>query len=105
MGQLATENLYLGAYALSQGAALKAVVVSRSNGRTTAVFELDGPAVDQAAEDYYASRAVVNLADYREHLEALKDRLFGALRRTETERRETRHGEAHGGRLRFHAGR
>jgi hypothetical protein len=85
---LATENLYLGAYALSQGARLKGVVVSRSNGKTTAVFELDGPWVNQLQDEYYRGTAVVNLAEYRRHLEALKDKLFAALRRSESERRE-----------------
>jgi hypothetical protein len=99
---LATENLYLGAYALTNGASLVRVVVSRSNGRRTAVFELDGPQVDELAEAYWAGTAEVNLARYREHLERLKDQLFGALRRNEneTERRKTddphRQGRARG---------
>ena len=86
---LATENLYLGAYALSHGAELKGVVVTRSNGRQTAVFQLDCPWIHKLADEYYAGTAVVNLAEYREKLEELKDRLFGALRsvKNETERR------------------
>ena len=82
---LATENLYLGAYALANGASLTRVLVSHSNGRRTAVFELEGARVEELAEDYYAERAVVNLARYREQLERLKDQLFGALRRSENE--------------------
>ena len=79
--ELATEDLYLGAYVLSRGGALKGVRVSRASGRRTAVFALRGPRVSEEAEAYYAGRAVVNLREYREHLEALKDELFGALRR------------------------
>ena len=103
MGALTTENLYLGAWTLSQGASLKGVVVSRSNGRTTAVFELDSPVSDRLAGEYYQGTAVVNLAQYREHLEALKDELFGALRRTETKtERRTSDGDHRQGRARGH---
>jgi hypothetical protein len=41
MGGLVTENLHLSAYALANGAKLKAVSVSRTNGRRTVVFELE----------------------------------------------------------------
>jgi len=92
MGAIATENLYLGAWALSRGCELKRVVVSRSNGRATAVFELEGAEVEALAQDYYQGRAVVNLGHYREMLEGLKDRLFEALRENETKRRPT-HGQ------------
>lgn len=85
----ATENVYLAAYLRTEGAELKTVQVSRSEGRSTAVFELDGPSVQRAADSYYAGTATVNLAAYRRHLEALKDELFGALRR------ETREPRAH----------
>ena len=82
---LATESLYLGAYALTNGAELKRVVVSRTNGRRTAVFELDCAWSDKLADEYYTGAAVVNLAAYRENLERLKDRLFEALRQNENE--------------------
>jgi len=85
---LATENLYLGAYALTHGASLKSVGLSRANGRTTAIFELDCPWVQRLADEYYRGVAVVNLAEFRRNLEALKDELFAALRKNETERRE-----------------
>jgi hypothetical protein len=94
---LSTENLYLGAYALTHGAELKGVAVSRSNGRRTAVFELDCPWVHKLADEYYGGTAVVNLTEYRRHLEELKDELFGALRKTETEQRRE-HAHREGGR-------
>ena len=81
-----TENLYLGAYLLSEGAELRRVSVSRANGRTTALFELEGEAVERASELFFSRRAIVNLAQYRRHLEALKDELFDALRGGSTER-------------------
>jgi hypothetical protein len=84
---LATENLYLGAYALTNGANLKRIVLSRTNGRTTAVFELDCGWVQKLSDEYYAGTAVVNLAEYRRHLEALKDELFSVLKKNETKRR------------------
>lgn len=83
---LLTENLYLGAFVLLNGAELKRVRVSRVNGRTTAVFEIDGACVQRLSDEYLSGTAVVNLADYRKHLEGLKDELFAALKRNETER-------------------
>lgn len=89
---LMTENLYLGAYALTNGAELKGVAVSRANGRRTAVFELDCPWIQKLADEYLAGAAVVNLAEYRQHLEGLKDELFGALRQIEMESETERRG-------------
>jgi hypothetical protein len=85
---LATENLYLAAYEVCEGAALKGVQVSRANGRSTVVFALEGPAVQRIADAFWAGTAVVNLADYRRHLEGLKGELFAAMKKTETERRD-----------------
>ena len=83
---LATD-VYLGAWLLTEGAELKGVQLSRSNGKTTAVFELDGPGIEEHAALYFKERAVVNLAVYRRHLEKLKDELFDAIRRNDAERR------------------
>ena len=85
---LITENLYLGAYALLNGAALQKINVSRSNGRTTAVFEIASPHADKLSDEFYQSTAIVNLGEYREHLERLKDELFATLKKHETERRD-----------------
>jgi len=84
MGLATSENLYFAAYALTEGARLKRITVSRSNGRSTAVFELEAPAIAEISAAYYDASAVVNLAAFRNHLEALKDRLFRALRENET---------------------
>ena len=90
---LATENLYLGAYAMTNGARLHRVIVSRTDGRTTALFELDCVWSQKLVDEYYAGTATVNLAEYRHHLEALKDELFGALRgENENGRRRREHG-------------
>lgn len=83
---LATD-LYLGAWLLHSGAVLKGVQVSRSNGKMTAVFDLEGPGLEEHAREWFEARAVANLAAYRERLEALKDELFRALRENENERR------------------
>lgn len=84
---LITENLYLGAYALVNGATLERISLSRTNGRTTAVFELASPWSEKLSDEYYRGTASVNLAEYREKLERLKDELFAALKKNETERR------------------
>ena len=87
MGGLVTENLHLSAYALANGAKLKAVSVSRTNGRRTVVFELESAYIHKLADEFYQSAAVVNLADYRRCVEELKDQLFGALREDESKTR------------------
>ena len=97
---LATENLYLSAYVLTNGALLSRVLVSRTNGRKTAVFELEGPWVQRLSDEYFSGTACVNLAEYRRHLEALKDELFTALNRDETETERRRHAPHRKGRAR-----
>lgn len=84
MGLATSENLYFAAYALTEGAALRRITVSRSNGRSTAVFELEAPGMEKLSAAYYNATAEVNLAAFRNELEALKDRLFRALRENET---------------------
>jgi hypothetical protein len=85
MGLLTTENLYFAAYALTAGARLRRIAVSRSNGRSTAIFELEAPGIEKLSAAYYDSTAVVNLAAFRNQLEALRDELFRALRENETQ--------------------
>ena len=98
MGLATSENLYFAAYALTEGAALKGITVSRSNGRSTAVFELEAPAIEKLSAAYYNATAVVNLAAFRNRLEALRDDLFRALRENETHTKthetKRRRGEA-----------
>jgi hypothetical protein len=86
-----TENLALAAYALAEGAELRRITVSRSNGRRTAVFEIDSPEIEKLSTSYYDGSAIINLSRYRNSLEALKDQLFRALATTETQdsRRKT----------------
>jgi hypothetical protein len=87
MGMTTTENLYFAAYALTEGARLRRIVLSGSNGRgrSTAVFELESLDIEQLSTRYYESSAVVNLGAFRNQLEALRDRLFRALRENETQ--------------------
>lgn len=91
MGLTTTENLYFAAYTLTEGARLRRISVSRSNGRSTAVFEVEAPGIEKLSALYYESQAVVNLAAFRNQLEELRDELFRALReneiQTQTKRR------------------
>lgn len=87
----ASENLYLAAYCTTHGARLKRITVSRSNGRATAVFELEGADVHRLFAEYYGENAIVRLSAFRQALEELKDQLFATLKKTETERRT--HGD------------
>lgn len=95
MPTTSTENLALAAYALSEGAELRRISVSRSNGRRTAVFEIDSPAMERLSAAYYDGSAVVNLARYRNEFDGLKDALFQALQKTETQDHDRRTHDPH----------
>ena len=90
-----TENLSLAAYACSEGAVLRRITVSRSNGRRTAVFELESPDIERLSAAYYDESAIVNLSRFRNQLERLKDRLFQALKTTETQDQDRRTHDLH----------
>ena len=80
-----TENVHLVAFALCEGAVLKSINLSRSNGRLTAVFEVASPSIETISASFYDSTATVNLASYRSHLDDLKDRLRDAMSQTPTQ--------------------
>ena len=92
MPTTSTENLSLAAYSCSEGATLRRITVSGANGRSrkTAVFELDSPDIEELSRRFYQGEALVNLQRYTNELSRLRDRLFQALKTTQTETQDRR---------------
>jgi hypothetical protein len=77
-------DLYLGAFAMTRGAVVKRVLVSRaSGGKATAIFELEGERLDELVEQFLLGDASVRIGTYLRELESLRDQVFGAVRRSE----------------------
>jgi hypothetical protein len=97
MPTTSTENLSLAAYACSEGARLLRITVSGANGhgRRTAVFELDSPDIEALSRRFYQGEALVNLQRYINEITRLKDRLFQALKTSETQDPDRRTHDPH----------
>ena len=78
-----TDDLFLGAFALSRGGELAGVEVAGVNGRRVAYFEIEGAEVEQTRHDYYHGPAVVNLQLLKAAVRRLKDEAFAAIRQEE----------------------
>jgi hypothetical protein len=83
---LETEDLFLGAYALTRGGELRTIRVRHLNGRRLAVFLIEGDGLDGTEREYWRGDATVNLQLLKFQLRRLKDRAFDAIR--EEERRQ-----------------
>ena len=78
-----TDDLFLGAFALSRGGELVGIDVQQTNGRRVAVFAIDGPGVDEAERDYFRGTTSVDLQHLKVQVRRLKDRAFDAVRADE----------------------
>jgi len=75
-----TDDLYLGAFALSRGGRLVSVEVRRTNGRRVAVFQIAGPGVERAELEYFRGTTSVDLQHLKVQVRRLKERAFDVLR-------------------------
>jgi len=78
-----TDDLFLGGFALSRGGELVGVDVQRTNGRSVAVFAIDGPGVLEAEREYFRGTTSVDLQHLKVQVRRLKERAFDALRAEE----------------------
>jgi hypothetical protein len=78
-----TDDIFLGAFALSRGGELVGVEVCGVNGRRVAYFEIDGADCEQTRHEYYQGPAVVNLQLLKAGVRRLKDEAFAAIRQEE----------------------
>jgi hypothetical protein len=78
-----TDDLFLGAFALSRGGELAGVEVCGVNGRRVAYFRIDGAGLEQVRRDYNHGPAVVDLQLLKAAVRRLKDEAFSAIRQEE----------------------
>jgi hypothetical protein len=78
-----TDDLFLGAFALSRGGELSDVEVEGVNGRAVAFFHIDGADDGQTRHDYYQGPAVVHLQILKAAVQRLKNAAFEAIREEE----------------------
>jgi len=78
-----TDDIFLGAFALSRGGDLSGVEVQGVNGRRVAYFHIDGPDAAETQRDYYQGPAVVHLQILKASVRRLKDAAFEAIRAEE----------------------
>jgi hypothetical protein len=93
---LRTDDLFLGAFALVRGGELQSLELHGANGRSMAVFCIEGPGVKKAEREYYSGAATVDLRLLKLEVRRLKDLAFDAIRKEEErdasdERRDRAH--------------
>ena len=73
-----TNDLYCGAYILTQGGTLEEIKLSDEarRGRNSATFILSGDNVDELSREFMRGKASVNLASFKVAMNLLKDALF-----------------------------
>jgi hypothetical protein len=81
---LHTDDLFLGALALSRGGYLERVEIHGQNGRRMVVFEIAGADVEDIEQAYYHGDVTVNLRHLKAEVQRLKNVAFDALRREES---------------------
>jgi hypothetical protein len=80
---LRTDDLFLGAFALVRGGELHSLELHGANGRSMAVFCIEGPDVRAAEREYYQGAATVDLRLLKLEVRRLKDLAFEAIRKEE----------------------
>ena len=90
--QLYTEDIYLGALGLLRGGELRQVEIRRVNGRSLAVFYIEGSAMGKAEWDYYHGTVSVDLRHLKTEVTRLKNLAFDVLRKEERRCRSARTG-------------
>jgi len=89
--EIRTDDLFLGAYALAQGAELVGLETTGWNGRRLVRVRLRGRGLARCERRYRAGQAVVNVTVLKATLAHLKDLVFAELRSVDgrDERRES----------------
>ena len=86
--KITTNDLYCGAYILSQGGRLAEIIMNQSHGRQSCLFVFTGEEVLSLHQDFLEGSAIVNLRDFKAAMIHLKDQMFSYKRQGEQ-------GEAH----------
>jgi hypothetical protein len=80
---IVTNDLYCGAWLLSQGSLLTEVRLNHSCGRQSCLFVFAGPQVLDLHQEFLSGRAVVNLKDFKAAMIHIKDQMFSRKRQEE----------------------
>jgi hypothetical protein len=78
-----TDDLFLGAFALSRGGELSGVEVEGVNGRAVAFFHIDGGDEEGTEREYYHGPVAVNLPLFKMTVQRLKNAAFEEIRKQE----------------------
>jgi len=76
-----TEDLFLGAFALTRGGELQGVEVREIGSRQMAIFCIDGADMIEVEREYHRGRTVVDLRLLKTEVARLKNLAFETLRR------------------------
>lgn len=79
--ELATDDLFLAAYLLAEGAELVAIDLVAFAGKPVASFRLRVQGIDRLERAYLAGTATTNVGALKRYLKHLKDLLFARLRK------------------------
>jgi hypothetical protein len=79
--ELVTDDLYLAAYALAEGAELVGIDLVAYAGKPVGSFRLRGPEVARLERAYLCGSAVTNVGALKRYVKHLKDVLFARLRK------------------------
>jgi hypothetical protein len=78
--QVTTQDLYCGAYILSNGGCLEEARLDKTGGRPSVTFVLSGQDVDKLAREFQSGQAMINLVSFKVAMTHLKDVMFATLR-------------------------
>lgn len=79
--ELVTDDLFLAAYALAEGAELVDVDLVAYAGKPVASFRLRAPGIERLERTYLSGTAMTNVGTLKRYLKHLKDVLFARLRK------------------------
>jgi len=82
---IVTNDLYCGAWLLSQGSLLADVKLNHNCGRQSCLFVFTGPQVLELHQEFLSGQAVVNLKDFKAAMIHIKDQMFSCKRQEEKE--------------------
>lgn len=80
---IVTNDLYCGAWLLSQGSLLTDVKLNHTYGRQSCLFVFTGPQVLELHQEFLSGQAVVKLKDFKAAMIHLKDQMFSCKRQGE----------------------
>lgn len=82
-----TGDLWNSAYLVVNGIEIQNIILSGSNGKTSAYFIFTGSRVEQLNQEFISGKAVVNITQLKLTMNHLKDLMFNKLREREKENR------------------